>query len=199
MKLFVHRNSRGFTLVELLVTIGIFIIMTALIMARYGTFSSGAILTNLAYDVALTIRSAETYGLSVKKTESNEFVASYGVHFDTSKSKQFTLFADGGIDNSPNGIYDDPTLFPKDYDVKTYFIRQGASIKGICVGTGQTCDGSPHTIVDISFMRPDPEAIICVDSPCITKYDYAEVTVQSRDGSTRIIKVHKNGQISVGL
>jgi prepilin-type N-terminal cleavage/methylation domain-containing protein len=59
-------QQKGFTIIELVVSVAIFAFMTAFLVARYGTFNQGVLLTNLAYDVALTIRNAQSYGLNVK-------------------------------------------------------------------------------------------------------------------------------------
>lgn len=45
--------------------------MTALVMARYNDFYSGTLFKNLAYDIAITIREAQSYGISVKYNESD--------------------------------------------------------------------------------------------------------------------------------
>ncbi len=58
--------SRGFTLIELVISIAIFVIMTALVVAKYGNFNQGALLTDTAYDIALVLHTAQSYGLSVK-------------------------------------------------------------------------------------------------------------------------------------
>jgi len=80
--------KRAFTLVELMVSVGIFLMMTGLVVAKYGNFNQSVLLTNLAYDVALTIRTAQTYGLSVRNNDlsnsSSDFQSGYGVHLDTS-------------------------------------------------------------------------------------------------------------------
>lgn len=194
--------SRGFTLIELAVTVSIFIIMTALVVYRYGTFSQGTLLTNLAYDVALSIRTAQTYGLSVKGTDpaaGQNFTGAYGVHFDsttgngctpqsTTDATKFIIFTDA----DKNGVYDCAEAV-----ASTYNVKQGAKISSICVGTGQSCTISPAPVIDISFRRPDPAAIICHLNICT--YTYAQITVQSGDGSSaRTVTVRNNGQISVG-
>ena len=81
--------NKGFTLIELLVCITIFVIMTALLLFKYGNFNQSVLLTNLAYDTALTIRTAQNYGLSVKAVKdasgadvicsSSNFQCAYGV------------------------------------------------------------------------------------------------------------------------
>ena len=47
-------------------TVAIFIFMTALVVANYGSFNDGTLLTSMSYDVALALRGAQSYGLNVK-------------------------------------------------------------------------------------------------------------------------------------
>src|ERR1035437_4022736 len=97
--------SAGFTLVELMVTVGIFLFMTALVVAKYGSFNDGTLLTSMSYDVALTLRSAQSYGLNVQSYNSqNLFNYPYGIHFSSAagSNNQMILFADVNVNN----IYD---------------------------------------------------------------------------------------------
>ena len=101
---FVKTNhNRGFTVVELIVTVTIFVFMTALIIVRYGAYNQGTMMTNLAYDVALAVRTAQTYGVSVKVSSptGQDFSAAYGVEFQTGQNS-FILF----VDANTNGFYD---------------------------------------------------------------------------------------------
>src|SRR4051812_36480456 len=78
------KKSKGFTLVELMISVAIFIILTVLLVAKYGNFNQGVLFTNLAYDMALTLRTAQTYGLSVQNQEQSSqpiFQYPYGVSF----------------------------------------------------------------------------------------------------------------------
>jgi prepilin-type N-terminal cleavage/methylation domain-containing protein len=195
-----YSKAKGFTLVELMVTIGIFVIMTALILARYNSFGTGTILTNMAYDIALTIRQAQTYGLSVKSNEGAGFNAAYGVHFDPNLAnfKKFILFADGNAD----GIY------ASGDDITAYNLKQGAKISSTCVSTGSDCsngviavsDSADPLIVDVTFKRPDPKATICARNNEFNNcnWAYAKITISSADNtSRRDIFVTKVGQISL--
>jgi prepilin-type N-terminal cleavage/methylation domain-containing protein len=100
-KRFIGIAKRGFSLIELLVVIGIFIIITSVILARQNKFSSDILLTDLAYQVAISIRQAQVYGLGVQAQSSN-FDIGYGVHFDNvTPNTTYKLFAD----NDKNGVY----------------------------------------------------------------------------------------------
>jgi prepilin-type N-terminal cleavage/methylation domain-containing protein len=195
-------KRKGFTILELLISISIFAFMTALLLAKYGTFNQGVILTNLAYDVALTIRNAQSYGLNVKSTGRlvNDFDkstsgvggGSYGVHFDTANPAQFIFF----VDEDGDGLYTkNGTDSPKGSDIKTT-IQRGSVIGGLCVvSSGSSC--SPiNGSVDITFARPDPDARIKANGNS-TQYASAEIALKATDGSTKTVQVNSNGQISV--
>ena len=184
---------KGFTLIELLVSVGIFAIMTALLMARYGSFDQGVLLTNLAYDVALTIRTAQSYGLNVKSytRDLNNFDAAYGVHF-VATSTGFIFFAD--------------TSLPIDYiyqitdvTVSSTTIKRNSKVGTLCIGSGPASCVAAKSI-DISFNRPDPNAHIngmplVAGNP--TTGTYAEIILMSSDGTIRKVIVRSTGQISV--
>lgn len=199
-------TAGGFTVVELLVSIVIFVTMTALLVAKYGNFNQSVLLTDLAYDTALTIRTAQAYGVSVKSANdavsapiTDPFQSAYGVHFDTDptggKNSQIILFAD----INQNGAYD-PTASPPE-TVSVYNIKRGAVVGQVCLslsGTG-SCTVVNGATLDVTYKRPDPSARICSTlngiQDCLPTY--AEIVLQSSDGNTRKVAVLKNGQISV--
>ncbi|MEK7501417.1 MAG: type II secretion system protein [Patescibacteria group bacterium] len=189
--MFLHTcKKKGFTLVELLVTTSIFVFITALLLTKYGNFNQSVLLTNLAYDIALTIRTAQTYGLSVQKStgSATQFKYAYGVHFD-GNNQSFIFFTDSDPDNG-NKIYTN-----NDVKISTYNIKRGAKILGFC--TSDSCGNAPENIdsVDISFLRPNPDAQICVDGTC--GQSYLKIIVQAIDDSTRNIVIRRTGQVSV--
>lgn len=187
------KKITGFTLVELMVSLAIFALMTALLVAKYGNFNQGILLNNLAYDIALNIRNAQSYGLNVKSAPtasgeyfSNQYNYPYGVHF-TSGSNNFILYADVNSDGKFNQ--------GGDVVVSSSTIRKVGTISGLCVGTGGSCNSSA-SVLDISFKRPDPDAIIKANNSS-TVYKYAEVSLNSTDGSAKKIIVRSTGQIAV--
>ena len=191
-------------MIELLVSIGIFVFMTALVVVKYGNFNQSVLLTDLAYDVALTIRTAQTYGVSVKST-TNDFSASYGTTFTTqtlgngvgaAANNAILLFRDTN-QPAPNGIFE-----LTDQIVSAYAIKRGAIVSEICVDSGVSCSSANNaSVVDVSFIRPNPDAVICGKSRTTgstrCNYDYAEIKLKGTDGNTRRVAVYRNGQISV--
>jgi|ERR1035437_1624771 prepilin-type N-terminal cleavage/methylation domain-containing protein len=190
-------TQKGFTLVELIVSLAIFAFMTAFLVAKYGSFNQGVLLTNLAYDVAITIRSAQTYGLDVQGTSvgaNTLFIYPYGVHFDKGAS-QFILYTDfkDSCTYGPCGY--DATLSSPAEAVNTYKMRPGNTIKDICVGSGPlACNPIGSGSFDAVFKRPSPDAILLNNDFAST---YAEITLQSSDGSIKKVILRSTGQIAV--
>ncbi len=197
--------NRGFSLIELIVSIGIFTLMTALVVTKYGNFNQRTLLTDTAYDVALALHTAQNYGLSVKNTSggSNPFGYAYAIDFVNSATGsacgavvssniRFALFADVVADGSCDG---------NDTAISSYALTRAATIAssgGLCVGTGASAC-TAVTRMDVSFTRPNPEAKICASNggAAVCGYTYAEIKIQSSDGTSRTISVRENGQISV--
>lgn len=203
-KSIVSRVSYGFTLVELMVTIGIFVFMTSVILSKYNSFGAGTILSNMAYDIALTIRQAQVYGVGVKSAGNNLFSSAFGVHFDignTGDNTKFILFADKDL----NGVYNKSS---GDEDISVYSLKHGAKINIICADMRnetkckeQTGNGNNKNSLDITFKRPDPRAIICEDklsNKCENMY--AQIIISSADGvHIKKVSVTQAGQISVDI
>jgi len=198
----------GFTLVELLVTIVIFVIVTGVVLINKNQFDSVILLNNFAYDVALSIKQAQTYGVNVREGVSGAFGNAYGVYFnldkpDGSGRTNFILFNDvkGDIDGSPpddkyNGdLISCPTSNVE--CIQRYTMRRGMFIKEICVGTeDETC--SLVNELSILFYRPSLEAKIYADNNFSESKPYAKITLSSTDGeSTSDIVITGVGQIYI--
>jgi Tfp pilus assembly protein FimT len=206
-------TDRAFTIVELVVSVAIFAFMTAFLVAKYGNFNQSVLLTNLAYDVALTIRNAQTYGLNVKSKPSgvvgytdgttyDEIAAGYqygyGIHFEagnaTAASKKMIFFAD----NTPNAIpsYDNAAKVI----LSTYTLRNGSYISAICAQArenppGEPClsSSSPNGGFDVVFKRPDPDAMF----PLTNGATVVTLTISTPNGQSKKVIVRKSGQVAV--
>lgn len=194
----IKQLNKGFTVLELVVSIAIFAIMSALLLARYGNFNQGILLDNLAYDIALTIRNAQSYGLNVRSSSrtANLFDKPYGVHFDINNPTNFIFF----VDTAGYGVYNPNIDLDNDGNpdqiLSKTTITRGSKISQICVNgcTG----GTPVTSVDITFKRPDPNAIIKMNGRTDIYNSDTDITVMSADGSTiKRVKVRSTGQVTV--
>jgi prepilin-type N-terminal cleavage/methylation domain-containing protein len=218
----VRNTERGFTLIEMLVSLAIFVIVTGLVVGRYSNYNSGILLTNLAYEVALSVRQSQNNALNVREYNGPlgaTFNAGYGVHFDMADSKMYRLFADMPTDtNNPstgNRHYCPTTSCDGEVDpiITAFAINRGSYIKRICVeedgGVTTTCSPS-ITRLDVVFIRPSPEAIIATtdsggsfrenvdaSSGTYANYTSAEIVIAAPDGKEKRVVIKKTGQIAI--
>lgn len=187
------RKNKGFTLIELLASVSIFIVITTMILIRHSQFSSALLIENLAYDVALSIRKAQVFGLSVREiaTGSEEFNVGYGIHFDSQVDDSYIFFAD----RNRNKQYDNSSEI-----VEIFSIKSGNKISkfcGILPDDTEKCSIAGNiTYLDIIFERPNPDAIIKSNISEET-YASAKITLMSPQEKQWSINVVSTGQISV--
>lgn len=192
--------SRGFTLVELLVVMGIVTIISTVILTRYSQFNNTILLSNLAYDMALSVRQAQVFGLSVREQTvgSGAFNTGYGIYFSKDSPTSYLLFAD--VDN--NRHYDESG----DTVIEVFNVRRGYQIVQFCVyqadGTS-LCTPEAIEALSATFKRPDPDASVeatpDAENPSANQtYSSAVIRVRSLQGEERSVTIASTGQISVG-
>jgi prepilin-type N-terminal cleavage/methylation domain-containing protein len=188
------KRNKGFTLMELITVVGIFAIITTVVMIKFSTFNNKILTTNLAYDIALSIREAQTFGVNVRGFDTGNTVVfdyAYGVHFNESSDTTYTFF----IDLNGNGKFES-----NNETVDVFTLRGGHRIERLCRTTGASvtsCSDTTPSFNDlyITFKRPEPDAVI--KSNGSTLYQSASIRVTSPQGIDREIQVHSTGQISI--
>jgi prepilin-type N-terminal cleavage/methylation domain-containing protein len=205
-----HTVSRkGFTLIELIAVIGIIGLISGVILGGYNKFGGQIILKTLVYDIALSLRQAQTYGISVKNTLSNSgFAAGYGVHFNSADPVEYILFADtyelvGGSVVESNSDGGDGVYTSQNEQVTVYSIGRGYKINQVCVNepASEVCygDGSStggDATVDILFNRPNPDAEIRINGNA-APYSRARIEFISPRLDVQSLVVEVSGQISI--
>lgn len=178
-------RQSGFTLVELLVSIAIFTLITTIAVFNHAQFNSSILLTDLAYEAALTIRQAQVYGITVRQSSTNGYDSGYGVHFQTNDPTTYKLFEDMP---TPNHICDSTECSSP---IESYTIQKGNQVTRLCADGDCT-----KTSLDISFIRPNPDAFITANGVG-TLYNEAVICLKSPQGIARRAIVESTGQISV--
>lgn len=178
---------------ELLVVMGIFSVISTIVLVNHSKFNSSVLLGNLAYSIAVSIREAQVYGVSVQQFES-EFRSGYGIHFDSADTTSYVFFADTNANNT----------FDEDVDtvIRKYSLSKQHSIHRFCGmrsdGAEECSDSStaiPIEKLDVVFFRPDPDANITSERTEL--YSSAKITVASAAGEVRSLSVASTGQIAV--
>ncbi len=198
------KNKRidGFSLIELLIVISIFTIITTVALFDQGKLNSNVLLTNLSYDVALAVREAQSYGVGVKYSASTaSVVGGYGVYLNMASPEVIIVFHDVNNDGAYSESDGDTTE-------KTYqFLNQrGNKIWELCgIDTvGSLTSGSCQTLnsgkkineMSVTFKRPDPEAKFKADGSTFSGPAY--IVLKSQDGTNcRAVVIDGSGQIRV--
>ena len=185
-------TQQGFTLVEMITVLGIFMIMTSVVLFNYNKFTSDTILTNMAYEVALSVREAQIYGVSVRDPNGTEnFGTPYGISFiaATGGSSTYNLFAD--LDG--NGLFGGGATCVAGAGecVTPYALLRNIKITGVAIKPASAeCQSSNLSVL---FERPNPEPFFNNG----TNVEFAEITLTAPTGSVRYVVISNNGQIYV--
>lgn len=205
-KTYKNTNS-GFTLTELMITITVFVLLSAAVIVNFRHVDNSLVLQNVAHQVAVIIRKAQISGISNKGlvTGGLEIFPSYGVHFDTTgpaPHNTFTLFADLPSPFVTDGVCSGtcpllPPPPPGKEGIQRYTLAPGYTIKDLCGNSETTgAPGCNQNRLNITFVRPNPDAVLKRNAGD-TPYSNAKVIIQSRTGVTKSIIIWKTGQISI--
>lgn len=210
----------GFTLVELMVVISIFLLISAVTVFNYTDFRSNVSLQNLTDEIALSIRKAQSYAIGARGLDNAgtvDFNNSYGMHFTIDPSpnkgiqegsyKSFILFYsadDKNYDANSTGTCGDMITNEcrELFNITTTDIIKEIKIDG-------TTMNAQKASLDIVFKRPDPRAYFCYrasntsngncDNQNISAVSIVVSNGQTSNGEekTKTISVQNTGQISI--
>lgn len=177
-------RKSGMTVVELMVVLAIFMLITGLTIFDYGRFRSSVSLQNLADDIALSIRRTQSYAIGVQGSL-NSFSNGFGIHFSTlapsdvalaGSNKSFIIFSDiadkDGYQNkvydyriSDTSVCDKSTLAFGNECIDLLKINSSDEIVSLCPNSSKNPeDCTTKGYADIVFLRPNPNAHICVSN-----------------------------------
>lgn len=207
-------------MIEMLMVLAIFTILTSIVMYNYSEFNSKTIMSNMAYEIALSVRQAQVYSLGVRGQAGNEeFDNRYGVYFNNEYNggKNFIFFFDkkpveaggepngwcDGDANEPNcmacvsgGECLEKVTLTRDIFVGQICISDSidpVSENGICNGTNSSKDDA-----SITFDRPNPDAKVSTsDTRPYNVPKNVGIVVKNKFGNQRAVIIRSTGQISV--
>lgn len=171
---YIARLRRGFTMIELLVSISIMVLITGLVLGNYKTFSNSAQFVNTAESIVLALRQAQVYGIAAKSNAvvcgGSAFDCVYGVHLDSfagdlvnpPRNNQVILFADEDV-STPNDAYHYTST---DRIVETITFPPGVTISKLhCNNFGSIVGDCSGSTMDITFRRPNVDAVVADQLP----------------------------------
>ncbi len=189
----------------------IIVLITSFVLFRQQGFQSATLLRSLSYSIALSVRQAQVYGVSVRESAAGTgvFAQGYGAYFGNSGLADYShylLFADANGDGQYTALEELPRFTigngrGTDYLIKNWCAHSIVSGDQCGFGTGTTI-----TTLTVYFRRPNPDACFatsqsptaCATATTPAVYDYAYVQLQSFTGTDyRTIKISSTGQIAV--
>jgi prepilin-type N-terminal cleavage/methylation domain-containing protein len=187
--------TRGFGLVELMVSISIMTLVSTVILVKNRSFNNALLLRNQAYEIAFTLRQAQLLAVSGTKesaTSSNQ----YGVHFDIQTSStdgKYRTFRDDINSGTNKGWYtvDDSTIGLSSLDSR-YKIVDFIDSDG---------DSLDTDFLSVTFVRPNFDALF--KTAAGTSFPGpVYIVISPRDSNytvvpNRLIEVTSTGQISI--
>lgn len=217
-----NKFCRGLTLIELMVVLSIFGIISSITIFNYSKFNSSASILNLADDIALSVRKAQGYAIGVHGI-GGTFNDGYGVHFTANNSsstlvsgsnQSFVIFSDMGL--TPNGKYDYSEADPQcsvspsigNECMEVLNILSADEISEIYYNN-RTAPIPKNGIIDVIFRRPNPEPTFCYrpnesEQNCVQEENIYMIRIKISSlidpvNIYKIITISNNGQISVSL
>lgn len=207
-------TKAGFTIIEMLVVLAIIFVLAGTSLVNYNKFGKEIDLENMTYNVALTIRTAQSFGINRRDDLSTSFdePKPYGVYFTTSlinppvglSSESFMVFIDNknGVSNGSNNIFDNTgtggacVSNSSDECIEIFKMNKLVYISSLCAGDN-AANCQERDELHITFKRPNPDAII--KSSELAQHSYAEITLSSPIAGIpdQKIAVGTAGQISI--
>lgn len=191
-----QKKHKGFSLIEVLITSAIIGIMTGIVVVQYGAFNSSVLLKNQAYEIALAVREAQVFSISVRGDQNNTFREEYGIHValegagGTDPTQTVTLFVDADDD--------DPTQYDVgDIDVERLITDSRFEIYELCIGNTLSFACSGIGDLSITFKRPDFDAEIYSSDWGSGSIASIGLRGTSDRSIIRSVVVNATGQISV--
>ncbi len=184
--------TQGFGLIELMVSVGIMILVTSIIMSRQDSFNGATLLRSQAYELALSIREIQLLAVSASNRIDANFRNVYGLYFNKSASdSSYQIFRDD--ESNKNYFYDNLEAFGQQGSLDKRFQIDGIYQieSGLRTSIGE---------VAITFERPNFDARFYTSGGVAVPSGVSAIEIDIKvRGKTEIrtVEITRTGQISV--
>lgn len=200
--------NSGFTIAEMMVVLGIFAVVSGIILFNYRSFRTNTTVNTVSQEIALTVRKAQSYalGLQASGVLASLPVKGYGVRFESTRPDQITFFAElSPADNqytTTANLCGTPGLGEE--CIEYYKIDTGDKIEELIINSDVIKLTDPLSSVDVIFKKPSGDVIFCVHSTVYplcssttsTPVSTFDIVLVSQDGVRKSVHIFGNGQIS---
>ncbi len=171
-------STAGFTLIEMVTVIGIFVIVTGIILANLPSFRSSSALDLVAQEVATQVRGAQVYSMSTVVSNTTDNVFGYLLRIPTS-GKDFKLCACTKLDDY-FGCGNNCSNLVESYQL------------------GGKVTFTPRPIVLFLYFKRPMGSLFCANPGPVVVPCPAVTTISVTDGTnSRLINVGSSGSISI--
>ena len=199
------RNKAGFTLIEMMTSLAIIVMITAIFVSNYRSNNKRIDLTMTAQKLVSDLHAAQNNTLGLVKYGSVVPPGGWGIHLDmsASSSSQYILFAD--LDNPP--VNEPDQITPADAGYMSYnsgegdpglgarvvTLPAGVVISSLVVENGVST--SSVNMANVTFLPPDPKTNVYDGS---TVYSALNITLKDkRENAIKTIRVNFLGLAEV--
>ena len=181
---------RGFTLVEMLVVIGIVAILGGIAFVNFRPGNESLALDRASHRLAQDIRRATSLALQAKDVDNcvspSEPASGYGVYLKESSPGEYIIFGD--CDHQPGGGKEGYKS-GKDVIIETITLEAPIVIDSL----------TPGAAWSIAFFPPTPVVAICGDENCGAPLPEASLILMSAKNPSlrKTIKVYASGVVDI--
>lgn len=183
------KTFSGFTIVELLVVMAIFVFLSTMVMVKYPDSGSKLKVSNLTTDLDLDLHDLQLQASSVSSKKNT--VAGYGIYFEGASPTKYVHIQDKPLGGQTSDLPNKGDTVWSSVDESSTEIKlpEGFRITDVCVSKNEEGTSTPpftrcrsnHDFTDLTVMyeRPDPYAIITVGNSTSTLYYAACIELSS--------------------
>lgn len=179
------KNSKGFTLVEILIVVSIVIVLSVIVLTNYEFGGYQFALQRSAYKLSQDLRRAQEMAMSSKTFGSSVPAGGYGIYLEH-QTDIFILFAD--INN--NGHYETNEL------VETLELEESTQISQICL-IEESGDPSCNCGSDLDIVFVPPSPTIKFDNALATICSARITLFSSKTGQYMYVCLRPTGLIEI--
>lgn len=185
------KNKEGFSLIELLVSLGIIATITVLFMANYRNSNQRTDLVMTAQKIVADIHAAQNNSLGLVKYNGEVPAGGWGISFDLTKN-YYMLFADLNSPETLGYLEYDPSLEGEvAYGARIANLSSGVIITSLKVGNNSA------SAANVTFLPPDPKTNIYSSDLGATS-TVLEIKIKEAKGeNTKTIRVNFLGLAEV--
>jgi prepilin-type N-terminal cleavage/methylation domain-containing protein len=183
------RSNKGFTLIEMLIAIGIMVAITSVVVLNRSKAGEGATLKNDADLMSLNIRQAQVNSIAVRETSagSGNFNVGYGVYFPHLAINSYIVW----VDTNGNGVYDGGET------LSTGVLSNGELISDLCVLNSVGAEVCNQSNLNMRFLRPNTAPLLYANGVLQSGIQGLRIKITSTSGLLRTVTIYSTGEISV--